>query len=65
MKINNLSDLKIWLEQENYTIVRQEAIEQIYDMITKKLNELNLVYDKNNNQLYLDLLKFIVINTHT
>ena len=64
MKINNLSDLEIWLEQENYTIVNHEAVQQIYDMITNKLNELNLLYNKNDNKLYLELLKFIISNTN-
>ena len=64
MKINNLSDLKIWLEKENYTIVNHEAVQQIYDMITNKLNELNLLYDENDNKLYLEFLKFIIGNTN-
>ena len=64
MKINNPTDLKIWLEQENYTIVNHETIEQIYDMITTKLNELNLLYNENDNKLYLELLKFIISNTN-
>ena len=61
MKINNLSDLEIWLEQENYTIVNHEAVQQIYDMITNKLNELNLLYNKNDNKLYLELLNSLLV----
>ena len=65
MQIKNLTDLKIWLDQDLGSINRQDIVDKIYEIITNKLNIMELDYQKDDNKLYMELLKFIVKNTST
>ena len=65
MEIKTLTDLKMWLEQDLGSINRQDVVDKIYEMITNKLNIMELEYHKFDNKLYMELLKFIVKNTQT
>lgn len=64
MEIKNLMDLQIWLEQDLGSINRQDMIDKIYEIITNKLNSLDLEYLQEDNKLYMELLKFVVRNTN-
>lgn len=65
MQIKTLSDLKIWLDQDLGSINRQDIVDKIYEMITEKLNNLQLNYNQHDNKLYMEFLKFVVNNTNT
>ena len=64
MKIKNIIDLQIWLEQDLGSINRQDMIDKIYEKITNKLNSMELEYHQQDNKLYMELLKFVVRNTN-
>ena len=64
MKIKNIMDLQIWLEQDLGSINRQDMIDKIYEKITNKLNSMELEYHQQDNKLYMELLKFVVRNTN-
>lgn len=65
MEINNITDLKIWLDQDLGSINRQDMLDKIFEMITNKLNIMELDYHKDNRKLYMELLNFIIRNTNT
>ena len=65
MEIKTLTNLKIWLEQDLGSLNRQDIVEKIYEMITNKLDSMELGYHQQDNKLYMELLKFIINNTNT
>lgn len=65
MEINNITDLKLWLDQDLGSINRQDMLDKIFEMITNKLNIMELDYHKDNRKLYMELLNFIIRNTNT
>lgn len=65
MEIKTLTDLQLWLDQDLGSLNRQDMVDKIYEMITNKLDSMELEYHQDDNKLYMELLKFIVRNTKT